>query len=126
MSNFTRFFPARIYEDQKDVTPVMSVGIALATGNGRQVIAAVAGKRIRVMGWIAQSITAVGQHQFTDGSGGTALTDDHYSPLDTSGTKFDMPVIPSGYFETSTGNGLFADITTQNARLTVFYVLYTP
>lgn len=125
--SFDRIFPAKLFEGLGgEVTPLKSVGVALAVGNDQQVIAAVAGKRIRVMGWIAQSITAAGQHQFKNGSGGTAFTDDHYAPIDTTGTKFEMSVISSGYFETDTGVGLFADITANNQRLTVFYVVYTP
>lgn len=126
MSNFLRIFPARYFESAKEDSPVLSVGAAIAVGNNNQVVAGVSGKRIRVMGWVAQSITGAGQHKFINGSGGAAFTDDHYSPLDTTGTKFDMPITPSGYFETTAGTGLYVNVGTNNLRLTLFYIVYTP
>jgi len=103
--------PPQIYEVKNAICKVKSVGIALAVGNNRQVIAGATGVIIRVMGWFVQSITAVGQCQFIDGSGGAALTDDHYTPLDTSGNFWTAPLQHSGYFETTSGTGLFADIS---------------
>ena len=98
-----------------------------STSANISIIAGIAGQRIRVLGWNAQSGTGVsGVYRFIDGSGGGALTPYTTAPPNTSGILFQQPVIDPGYFETSTGVGLFADFSTAGTNFYVFYITYVP
>lgn len=117
--------PYRVYEINGQVCPVQSVYKGVTVATNQTVIAAITGKRIRVMGVYAVASGAgnptVG---LLDGSGGTvrwATT----LPAYTVGPVF-LPIVQSGYFETTVGVGLFANGTVANSDLTVFYVEYTP
>jgi hypothetical protein len=125
-ATFLISFPNARYKNTKDgVLPVKSVNLGLSTGNDQTVIAAVTGKRIRVMGYKIQSATSSpGAYAFKSGSGGTVL-EGGYSP---SNNGLPLVMIPwdAGYFETATGLGLFADIVTHGASIQVYYIEYTP
>ncbi len=105
--------------------PVKSVSVTLAVGNNQTVIAAVTGKRVRVMGYKTQSTTGVqGAYVLKDGSGGTTLDGGFAPPL--AGLPFLIPVQEEGYFETTDGVGLFADVVTGPITIQVFYKEYVP
>lgn len=87
----------------------------------------VSGERIRVMGWILQSGgTSESNIHFKSASGGTQLTGDQRIPPYTGGANHTLPIAYTGYFETSTGEGLYADVATDSLNGTLFYVTYVP
>lgn len=122
--------PRKYYENKRanggdEINTVKSVNISLSVANNQQVIAAVTGKRIRVISYKIQSAnTAASAYAFKDGSAGTVL-DGGYGPSN-SGLPLMMPPFDAGYFETSTGVGLFADIVTHTTSVQVYYIEYTP
>lgn len=128
---FERIFPAKLYEGTGgEVTKVLSAPVTLtASTNNQTVITGVAGKRIRVMGLIgfSDSTSVFGRVFFKDGNAGTMLLYGVHLPTNNVGNQMTLPITNSGYFETSTGIGLFADLTTAAASaLTIFYIVYTP
>lgn len=122
--------PRKYYENKRanggdEINTVKSVNISLSVANNQQVIAAVTGKRIRVIAYKIQSATSsVGAYGLKDGSGGPSL-DGGYTPSQ-NGLPLIMIPFDAGYFETSTGVGLFADIVGHSASLQVYYIEYTP
>lgn len=119
--------PPRLFEMNGVVLPVLTAGLGITAGTNQQVIAATSGKRIRVMGWIAQGDGGIGTYLFKSNSGGTQLTGGLYCPNGaTAGLHHFFPITNSGYFETSTGHGLFADVATATINFTIFYISYTP
>ncbi len=125
-ATFLMSFANARYKNTKDgVLPVKSVNLGLSTGNDQTVIAAVTGKRIRVMGYKIQSAASTaGAYAFKSGSGGTVV-DGGYTPV-IGGMPLVMIPWDAGYFETDTGVGLFADIVTHGASVQVYYIEYTP
>jgi hypothetical protein len=118
--------PTRVYEVGGNRELLKAAVVNFAAGNNQQVVAAVTNKRIRVMGWFAQGIAAaVVTYRFKSNSGGTAIIGDLRAPASTAGAIHQIPIVDSGYCETSTGQGLFADCGNDIA-MTVFYIEYTP
>lgn len=118
--------PNRLFEIKgNDASRLLSVQGSPAVGNNTQIIAAVTGKRIRVMGWILQSNGSIGTIQFKSASGGTALTPVLAIPANSS-VPWVLEVKQSGYFETNTGEGLFCDVATTQINLFVNYLVFTP
>ena len=124
---YFRVDPLRIYETPSGVVQLTCTPFNGAVANNQSVVASASGKRIRVMGWVAQSSTAVvGTMLLKSASGGTALMAPLAVPVITAGSNDKLPVIDSGYFETNTGEGLFCDVTVAAIALTLFYITYTP
>ena len=93
--------------------------------SNQSVIAGVAGKRIRVLGYAVQSDSATqGIYGFINGSGGTGFSS--FTAPPSSSAPFLLPLTPSGYFETSTGTGLFINVATASVSVNIFYIVYTP
>lgn len=125
MADFQRLNPLAFYETPKEVCPVQNVYVSLAVAVNQVVVPAVSGKRIRVMGMIAQTNNAAkGVLQFLDGAGGTILYSYYMPTFDQPLEK--LPIVNSGYFETTTGNGLYATVLTNLMQANVFYITYTP
>lgn len=125
---FLRIFPAKLYEGVGgEPTPIRSVEVTLAVGSNQSAIAGITNKKIRFMGLsgIADTATGVSNVYFKNGSGGTNLTNTIVLPINTTPTSMIMPIVDGGYFETTTGTGLFVDVFAQNCRMTVFYIVYT-
>lgn len=121
--------PTKVYQiNNGDTSKLLSFPKRLGVGNDSQVIPAVTGRRILVMGWKIQSSAAIGSFQFKSASGGTLLTPVFTSPPNTNGATNDLPVIPNGpgYFETNTGEGLFVDVFTAAQEFLIFYITYKP
>jgi hypothetical protein len=121
--------PPKVYEVNGQVTPVLSAPIQATVGSDRQIIAAISGKRIRFMGFMAcaeDATTNFASLKFKNGSGGTAFT--HTIPCWAFPTspQAGLPIVDSGYFETTAGVGLYADIGAVTVNMTVFYIAYTP
>ena len=106
---------------------ITSAGIV---GNNRTVVAAITGKIIRVMGFIVCPTVnnfALGNIPYItlkDGSGGTGLI--LYGVANGLGGSLGLPVVDSGYAETTVSTGLFMDIAIYDVYYTVFYIDYTP
>jgi hypothetical protein len=126
---FQRIFPAKLYEGiGGELTPIKSVVVSSIIANNVSVVAGIAGKRIRLMGLMGFANTAAGLSQilFKNGSGGAFLTNGILLDINTKPTLgLIMPIQDAGYFETSTGTGLFVDVLSAAAAITVFYVDYT-
>jgi hypothetical protein len=78
------------------------------------------------MGYSAYSDVAAGSNiVLLNGSGGATL---HKAALANGITQpiYQLPVIDSGYFETSTGVGLFLNGVTNVGNINVYYLAYTP
>lgn len=120
--------PTRVFEVQGQVVTLICAAIpssTLTVGNNRTVIAGVSGKRIRAMGWDAQGDAGIGAIVFKSASGGTVLTAAQYVPNGaTAGLRYEKSIVDSGYFETNTGEGLFADITAFAINLNLYYIIY--
>lgn len=129
--SFERIFPAKLYEGiGGEVTKLLSAPVTLtAATNNQSVIAAITGKRIRFMGLIgfSDSTTIPGRVFFKDGNAGTMLGFGIHLPVNNVGNQMTFPIADPGYFETTAGTGLFADLTSAAAvAMTVFYIVYTP
>lgn len=117
--------PVKKYQINGVACPVRSAYLSAAVANNQSLVAAVTGSRIRVMGLLVQSLNAGGsQIGLKDASGGSTLL---YiaAPAITVGPTF-IPIVDSGYVETTAGNGLFLDCSTHEANVTVFYITYQP
>lgn len=82
-------------------TPLYAV-ISGATSGDNSVIAAVAGKKIRVLSFFLVSVTAVAV-RFESAAGGTALTG--VMSMGATGV-LSVPFSPAGHFETVAGEAL--------------------
>ncbi len=119
--------PLKVYEVSGEVCPLLCARLAATVANNQQVIAAVSGKRHRIMGWLIQSNGAgTSTFIFRSASGGTALFGPHLILANTAGVIDHLPIVDTGYHETNTGDGLFIDVTTTAATIQVFYITYTP
>ena len=117
--------PNRVFEVKGEVAPIKSAGGLFLVGNNQAVVTGSTGKKVRVMGWNAQSDNAAGVVSFLlkSASGGTALM--AQITVGASPAIEKQPVVFPGYFETNSGEGLFVDVITNGVYLTVFYILYS-
>jgi hypothetical protein len=118
--------PTRIFEVNGQVCPLLTYSATVPVSTNTQLVAAVTGKRIRVMGYALQTNDAslIGVIEFLDGSGG-ARKDAVYAPV-RGQQREKLPIVDSGYFETTTATGLFANVSVASVFATVFYIVYTP
>ena len=120
--------PTKKYQTSNggDTLPVLCAYSTATVGANRQLVAAQTGKRIRLMGWILQANGAgLSGVTFKDGNGGSTLCLLNITP-NTNGANDKLPIVDSGYFETTAGNGLYADIATTDLLATIFYIAYVP
>ena len=123
----TTLDPIRYLELPTGIATIQTAAVVTAVANNQQLVAAVSGKRIRVMGWIAQAVgAAVGSFTLKSNSGGTAISAPLTVPVVTAGANEKLPISHTGYMETSTGHGLFTDVTGAGINFTIFYIQYTP
>lgn len=121
--------PIRYLETRSGIVTVTSTFFVSVVANNQAIIptASVTGKRVRVMGWIAQSVGAVvGSFTLKSASGGTALMAPLTVPPVTAGLSDKLPIIETGYMETNTGEGLYVDVTGAGVNFTIFNIIYTP
>ena len=117
--------PPKYYEVNGQVTPVIGFGKDFAVGNNQQVIAAVTGKIIRVMGFSLQSTTAVNSLIYLKNGSGGGMFHIQWTPASN------QPIVPfdvcdGGYFECSVSTGLYTDVVTAAGIVNVNYIVYTP
>jgi hypothetical protein len=115
--------PNNIFGNNPIKTVVIN-GIAVAAN--QTIVAAVANKRILVVGGVIYSNGAFTQVTFKSASGGTALRS-YAIPANTVATP-NVFIVPSilESFETNTGEGLFADNSAVIAICSIDYIEYTP
>jgi hypothetical protein len=108
-----------------ELSPILSFSGGFPININQSVIAAVSGQKIRVLGYTVQSSTGVqSTYGFINGSGGTSLSS-FIAPPSTA-APFTLPIVYAGYFETSTGVGLFIDVATAAVTVNVYYITYIP
>lgn len=120
--------PAKMYEINGNVSPILTAPASVGVGNGT-LVTGISGKRIRVHGWSAQTDSSSGvpgTFILTDGSGGAALCRLHYAPIYTAVPMLEKPFIHAGYFETTAGTGLGITVGVANVKIDVHYSVYTP
>lgn len=123
--------PLRKYEVNGEVCQLLCQPLTVSTtAANTQVVAAQTGKKIRVMGWQAQSRGATTTDMlFRSDSGGTQIEGTTTVPSKGSADEkpFVKPITDSGWFETSTGHALYVTVTgTDGLWLAVYYIVYTP
>ena len=116
--------PVRIYEVSGEVCKLQCKAVSIAVGNNATVIAGITGRIIRVMGWLAQGDGGVSKITLKNVSGGATLFGPITVPSSATPSQFSLGVTNPGYFETTSGVGLFADIVTTAAIINVFYIDY--
>lgn len=126
MSDFLMIDPVKVFQVNGEACPITPLVSTVAVGNNNSLLAAITGKRIRVMGYIAQSSAAgASQFQLKSASGGTVIKN-WETQNGIAAAPLYLPIVNSGYCETNTGEGLFADVATSILYLTIFYITYTP
>ena len=117
----------RYIEINGTVCTVLTSAVTMTVGANRTVVTGVSAKRIRVIGWIANSTNATaGSWGLRSASGGTVIMYGVPFPGLGGGFPDRQPMYKTGYMETNTGEGLFADVATADMNLCLFYVVYTP
>lgn len=124
----TRVFEVKTASGGTETCKLLCAGAQHTVGANRTVVPAVAGKIVRVMGMTgsAEIVTGYGSVLFRNGSGGASLTSLIYLYQVGQSPPLFWPITDSGYFETTTGNGLFIDVAVNTVNLNVFYIAYTP
>jgi hypothetical protein len=116
--------PLRKFEIQGVAVPVKFAYLAGTIANNQQVIAAVTGKVLHVVGLILTPFsTGNPSFVFKDGSGGATIAG-FVLPSNTVSNPFHLPTSDTGYFKTTAGNGLFVDVLTNAAGINVLYIEY--
>ena len=119
--------PVRIYEVKGQVCLLQTVVFSYAVANNQSIVAGVAGKIIRVMGYQCQTAGAApGGFAMKNGSGGAFLLGPFTVPANTAGVVDRLPIVDSGYTETTAGTGLFIDVSTTAINFNIYYIVYTP
>jgi hypothetical protein len=116
--------PTKVYQINGQAYALQSTGAVITTGLNQSLLAGVAGKRHRVLGFTGQGGSTAGDSgvSFRDGSGGVYKSY-FYFPARTTGPVL-FPIVDSGYWETTTGNGIFVDVDTNTAIVNLFYITY--
>lgn len=116
--------PLRKYEIQGAAVPVKFAYLGATVANNQQVVAAVTGKVIHVVGLILTPFsTGNPSIVFKNGSGGATLAG-FVLPSNTVSNPFHLPTTDTGYFKTTAGTGLFVDVITNAAGINVLYIEY--
>jgi hypothetical protein len=96
---------------------MLTKAITAGASGDNQAVAGVAGKRIRVLGFVL-SFSGTVNAKFTDGAGGTALTGLLYGAADAAITAPCVPPVVGsqpGWFATSQGNDLTLNLSAATA-----------
>lgn len=109
-----------------EVLPVQYISDSQAAAGNKTTVAAVTGKRIKVIGMQAQSVAALGQLTFFSASTAGLLLWNGYLPDGAVCQPLVLPINPLGYFETVTGEALIARAITSTQVWNLQYITYTP
>lgn len=118
--------PVQKYEIRGQVCPVKSAYLLINIGTNNTVVAAVTGKRIRVMGFIVNGNAGITNFTFKDGNGASLYSGFGPNAAAPTANPFQIPIADCGYFETSTGNALTIDVGVAQIIGNVNYIEYTP
>jgi hypothetical protein len=120
--------PKRKYEIKGEVCTMKFAAVTLTVAADQTVVAAVTGKRIRVMKWLAQSTngTADSAYKFKSGTGMDITP--YFTALGYTISAPDKVLNDddTGWCETNTGDALLATVVTNGCILHVGYIEYTP
>lgn len=117
--------PPQYIEIKGQVYPVISLFNSRGVSANNVEVAAVAGMKVRVMMLEAQTDgAATGKLQLLNGSGGGNLW--CYATPVSGQLPIFRPFCETGYFETSTGVGLYSTITITAQFFNLYYIQYTP
>lgn len=106
-------------------TEIKTLGAVVAAGASVQVLPAVTGKKIRLMGYSAQTNSAANaQINIQDGSAGT-VKEWTWIPQSTSNQAYHKPVIDAGYWSTTVSTGIYIGSTLE-FLINIHYVEYVP
>lgn len=118
--------PLRVYEVKgSGVCPVKCAFVAPTVGSNRTFVAAVTGKRIRVMGYEIWSQGAAAAILWKSLNAATNIFHSDVPALAT-GLKDSLEIKDCGYFETGTGDVLAGDVAGDDLNMNIFYIEYTP
>ncbi len=108
------------------VCPVINKVLTITVGTNREVVAAVSGKRIRVVGGRLTSTGAFTRVEYKSASAGTFKS--VYSVPANTVDRPNVPhcILPGDEFETATGEGLYADNSAVDAICSISYYTFTP
>lgn len=116
--------PTRIYMINGQVYTLKTAQASFVVVNDQALVSAVAGYKVRIMGWKIQSFTnIVGSFQLKN-STGAFITAIMSAPALSTGFCNELPVVESGYEETATGAGLSVDTTVAAMSYNIFYLQY--
>lgn len=121
--------PINLYEIKGVPCKITPAVVDLAVGNNQSIIAAVTGKVHRLMGLVLQGSLAatIPRIYLKSNSGGTLISGGYWAPSGiTNGGSFYLPIVDSGYGETTVGHGIFADVTVTSISGCLWYLSYTP
>jgi hypothetical protein len=109
------------WHDRRATQEVARVAVAV-TGADNTLVAAVTGKRIRVLAFVASLTGTAPTARFESGTGGTALTG---AFIPNTGLMVELPYNPVGWFETAAGALLNLELggTTPSAQGVLIYAL---
>lgn len=119
--------PTRYFEIQGNVSEVLCSACEFGVAANQQVVAAVTGKIIGLVGLLLQASTgAIGSVRFRSASGGGFISASKWAPPNTNGSSLFLPIGRTLYYKTNVGEGLFCDVGTAAIWMDVFYVIYKP
>lgn len=120
-----QYFSAGIFRDNLSLSTISNFSSIVTVSNNNSIVAAVAGKIIRVISLVV-SAQAAGTSflSFKSNSGGTVCF--HVSAPSTALQSLPFIFNPAGWFETEVGKGLFLDVTTQPCDISGRYIVFTP
>lgn len=104
-----------------DLLPVKFKAVNLANGDCREVVAAVAGKKIRVLGMHLIASAGDGSVTFNDGEDGTALSGVFATNIDAIQPLMNLES-EWGLLETTAGTGLWVTLVTNDLDGVISYV----
>jgi hypothetical protein len=119
-------YPAAKFQNQEGVCRVKTVTVnLLAVAGNTLLIAAVASKKIQIVGGSVFSSGAATILSFRDGNAGT-VNKYLYVPANTVANP-NIPLIATidDVIDTTAGNGLYVDNSTTTVFLTINYIEYT-
>ena len=123
--------PTRIFVNSKngstDVSTLQSTVVLCTVGSDRQLVAAVTGKIIRLMGWIieSESRTDMTRVYLKNGAGATRGISLDAAVANLVGPPTRQPITESGYGECDVSVALMCDVATSDAYITTYYIQYT-
>jgi hypothetical protein len=122
-----QYFPAAIFRDRDANCEILSFQTVQAASTSATWIAAVAGKRIRVLSFLCVSDAAatVNINVYSNAAG--TIVGRAIAPNNTLGQMFKLDFNPAGWYETNTGELLGGTTAAGGQAILCFrYIIYTP